>query len=364
MATLSSAVMPSSRKNCWKTKPIARARNAARARSLSFAVSSPSHVHLAGRLALERAHHVQQRRLARARGPYYRPRPRPPPTVSVTPRRASTPPGDRPCGRRRGAGRRSSRRHHFFALAQAVALDLDHVVGVEPRRHPPPCRRRRARPRSRRPGVPAAPSPAPRAHRGCARRRSRRRPALGSRPPGPPAIGVIVTSIVTVILLLGRDLADRVDPAVDGAAGRKVDGDVIALTRHPLAACVQVDGHDPRGRGQARHRAPGESESPTAAFASPIRVSPGRKTTSPRASLPSSSRPRSTRTPAPRRWSPSPSRRRPPPGRSPARAGCARAAARPRRRSSPARACARPAARRRAGTLPARRRGRRANGLG
>ncbi len=47
-----------------------------------------------------------------------------------------------------------------------------------------------------------------------------------------------------------------------------------------------------------------------------------------------------------------------------ARAGCARAGGRPRRRSSRARSRARPAARRRAGTRPARRRRRRASGRG
>ena len=66
---------------------------------------------------------------------------------------------DRSCGRRPGAGpRRSLRGHHLLALAQAVALDLDHVVGVQPgldRHHAAAVGELDAR--SRRPGGRAAP---------------------------------------------------------------------------------------------------------------------------------------------------------------------------------------------------------------
>ena len=127
--------MPSSRKNCWKTKPIARARSAASARSLERRGVLAGDVHLARRLALERAHHVQQRRLARARRPYDRD------GLALVH-------GQRDAAQRLHAagiglvdGVEPQHGGHCavttcLALAQAVALDLDHVVGVEAGRDP------------------------------------------------------------------------------------------------------------------------------------------------------------------------------------------------------------------------------------
>ena len=198
----------------------------------------PGHPHDAGGRPLQRAHDVQQRRLARAgraddRGQLARARRR-------ARRRGARPPGpDRSSSRRRARAPRSSGRHHRVALPQ-VALDLDAVVGVEP---------------------------------GLDRRRSGPSPASSTANPPPwrassALTGTVSTSLAPLHLEADVDrrlVEARAARALAAQRDRHGDRRVAALLGRGLGDLADV-GHPP-----ARRRARSGSSTVTA---SPARASP------------------------------------------------------------------------------------------